>query len=137
MRKNLRYASVVSAAFLMISSFSQAQDRFAYAITDVQQNTAGWTSLRKLNLKTGEYSDVLFSGLNPSQIVFDATTKKQIEFTPDAKFGTSLDMPFSSGVAALAYDNKNNRIYFTPMFVDQLRYVDLKTMKVYYVTDES
>jgi hypothetical protein len=37
----------------------------------------------------------------------------------------------------MAYDKKNNRLYFTPMFIDQLRYVDLKTMKVYYVTDQS
>ncbi|HEY0434855.1 MAG TPA: T9SS type A sorting domain-containing protein, partial [Chitinophagaceae bacterium] len=34
------------------------------------------------------------------------------------------------------YDKRNARIYYTPMFIDQLRYVDLKTMKVYYVTDQ-
>ena len=37
----------------------------------------------------------------------------------------------------MAYDKKNNRLYFTPMFIDQLRYVDLKTMKVFYVTDQA
>jgi hypothetical protein len=37
----------------------------------------------------------------------------------------------------MAYDKKNNRLYFTPMFIDQLRYIDLKTMKVFYVTDQS
>jgi hypothetical protein len=136
MRKNLRYATLVSGAFLLVCSVI-AQDRFAYAITDVQPNTAGWTSLRKLNLQTGVYSDVLFSGVNPSQIAFDATTKKQIEAVADARFGTSLQIPFASGVAAIAYDSRNNRLYYTPMFIDQLRYVDLKTMKVYYVTDES
>jgi len=26
-------------------------------------------------------------------------------------------------------------LYYTPMFVDQLRYIDLKTMKVYFITD--
>src|SRR5436189_2828650 len=46
-----------------------------------------------------------------------------------------MQAPFSTGVAAMAYDKKNNRLYFTPMFIDQLRYVDLKTMKVFYVTD--
>jgi hypothetical protein len=40
-------------------------------------------------------------------------------------------------VAAMAYDRKNNRIWYTPMFIDQLRYVDLKTMKVFYVTDNA
>jgi hypothetical protein len=37
----------------------------------------------------------------------------------------------------MAYDKKNNRLYFTPMFIDQLRYIDLKSMKVYYVTDQA
>jgi hypothetical protein len=137
MRKSLRWASLLTGAVILISSFSQAQDRFAYAITDVQQNTAGWTSLRKLNLQTGVYTDVLFSGLNPSQVIYDATTRKQIEAVSDARFGNALQAPFTSGVAAIAYDSRNNRVYFTPMFIDQLRYVDLKTMKVYYVTDES
>src|SRR6185436_11811913 len=102
MRKSLRYASLVTGAVILVSSFSQAQDRFAYAITDVQQNTAGWTSLRKLNLQTGVYSDVLFNGVNPSQLAFDATTKKQIEAVADARFGTALQIPFTSGVAAIA-----------------------------------
>ena len=46
-----------------------------------------------------------------------------------------MHAPFSTGVAAAAYDRKNNRLYYTPMFIDQLRYIDLRTMKVYYVTD--
>jgi hypothetical protein len=48
-----------------------------------------------------------------------------------------LNTPFGTGVAAAAYDKRHNRLYFTPMFVDQLRYVDLKTMKVYYVADQA
>jgi len=48
-----------------------------------------------------------------------------------------MQAPFATGVAAMAYDKKNNRLYFTPMFIDQLRYIDLKSMKVYYVTDQS
>jgi hypothetical protein len=137
MRTSLHARTLALGAIILFSSISQAQDRFAYAITDVQQNSAGWTSLRKLNLQTGVYSDVLFNGMNPSQVVFDASTKKQVEVAVDARTGMSLQSPFTSGVAAIAYDSRNNRIYFTPMFIDQLRYLDLKTMKVYYVTDQA
>jgi hypothetical protein len=42
-----------------------------------------------------------------------------------------LFAPFSTGVAAAAFDRQHNRLYFSPMFVDQLRYIDLSTMKVY------
>jgi hypothetical protein len=48
-----------------------------------------------------------------------------------------MHAPFSTGVAAAAYDRKHNRLYYTPMFIDQLRYIDLNTMKVYYVAGES
>jgi hypothetical protein len=136
MRKNLRYARLALGAVFFISLFSQAQDRFAYAITDVQQNTAGWTSLRKLNFQTGEFTNVLLNGMDASQVAYDAVSKKPVEVTPDARYGNYLQTAFSTGVAALAYDRKNDRLYFTPMFIDQLRYVDLKTMKLYYVTDQ-
>ncbi len=36
----------------------------------------------------------------------------------------------NNGVAAIAYDRKSNRLYFTPMSTDQLRYIDLNTMQV-------
>jgi hypothetical protein len=69
--------------------------------------------------------------------VYDASTKKQIE-TPviDARTGNNVNAAFSSGVAAMAFDKKNNRLYFTPMLFDQLRYLDLKSMKVYYLADQ-
>ena len=137
MRKSLLYPTLVLGTAVLISTFTQAQDRFAYAITDVNQNTAGWTVLRKLNLQTGIYSDALLNGVDAKQVVYDASTKKQIEATVDARYNNYSQVAFSTGVAAIAYDKKNNRLYYTPMFIDQLRYIDLKTMKVYYVADQS
>ncbi len=137
MRKSLLYPTLVLGTAVLISTFTQAQDRFAYAITDVNQNTAGWTVLRKLNLQTGIYSDALLNGVDAKQVVYDASTKKQIEPTVDARYNNYSQVAFSTGVAAIAFDKKNNRLYYTPMFIDQLRYIDLKTMKVYYVADQS
>src|SRR5262245_54550462 len=137
MRKDLLYSTLVSGTALLMTTFAQAQDRFAFAITDVNQNTGGWTVLRKLNLQTGLYSEALLNGVDPKQVAYDATTKRQIEATVDARFNNNSQVAFSTGVAAIAYDKKNNRLYYTPMFIDQLRYVDLKTMRVYYVADQS
>jgi len=49
------------------------------------------------------------------------------------------DQPFATNSAALAYDKKNDRLYFTPMGINQLRYIDLKakTPTVYYFEDEA
>jgi hypothetical protein len=127
-------------SFLALSStiIANAQnDRFAYAITDLTKEGSGWNALRKLDLQTGEYSTILLNGIDPKTAVYNAVTKKKLVQNADARFGTMLQAPFSTGVAAAAYDRKNNRLYFTPMFIDQLRYIDLRTMKVFYVADEA
>ena len=137
MRKNLLSATLLLVT-ITISSFLQAQtDRFAFAITDLQSTGSGWNALRKLDLKTGEFTQVLLNGSDATITAYDVSTRKAWKEIPDVKFGNFMQAPFATGVAATAYDKKNNRLYFTPMFIDQLRYVDLKSMKVYYVTDQA
>lgn len=138
MNKNLPSKGLFLAllSLFSISVFAQG-DRFAYAITDLTKDGVGWNALRKLDLQTGQYSDVLLNGTDPKRAIFDAVSKKELRQMPDARWGTMLQAPFSTGVAAAAYDRKHNRLYYTPMFVDQLRYVDLKTMQVYFVTGQS
>lgn len=127
-----------TTAFLFISTISQAQkDRFAYAITDASKDGSGWNVLRRLDLFSGQYSNILLNGKDEKLAVYDAVSKKQLNLKPDAKYGNTVNAPFGTGVAAAAYDRKHNRLYYTPMFIDQLRYIDLKTMKVHYVTTEA
>lgn len=139
MKKHLLLLTFLSGTLLLTnSSFSQKADRFAFAVTDVQQQGANWSYLRKIDLQTGAYSDVLLNGTDASLLAYNASTRKQFEKPlNDARFGSSINAAFATGVAALAYDKKNNRLYYTPMFIDQLRYIDLKTMKVFYVTDKA
>ena len=139
MRKSLPFASLVLGTVLLTThSIAQQADRFAYAVTDMQQQGPSWNFLRKLNLQTGEYSQVLLTGNDPSLVAFNATTKKQFEApVSDKLYGTTANAAFATGVAAMAYDKKNNRIYYTPMMIDQLRYIDLKTMNVFYVADQA
>jgi len=138
MRKYLPFVSFI-AGTLLASSLVTAQqaDRFAYAITDINQQGANWSFLRKLDLQTRTYSQVLLSGNDASLLAYNAATKKQFT-TPltDAQYGTVVNAAFATNVAAMAYDQKNDRLYYTPMLIDQLRYIDLRTMKVYYVTDK-
>jgi hypothetical protein len=115
--------------------FANSQDRFAYAITDVNKEGANWSFLRKVDLRTGAFSEVVLNGNDASTLAYDDATKKQLlEPLKDARFGTTANAAFGTGVAAIALDKRNNRLYYTPMFIDQLRYIDLKTMKVYFVT---
>jgi hypothetical protein len=138
MRKCLPLLSLLTISFLSANhSHAQVADRFAYAVTDMQKG-ANWNFLRKLNLQTGQFSDILLNGSDYKQVAYDAATKKEItSFTDTKGMGFNTQPAFSSGVAAMAFDRQHNRLYYTPMFIDQLRYIDLRTMKVFYVTDKA
>ncbi|MEI9909545.1 MAG: T9SS type A sorting domain-containing protein [Bacteroidota bacterium] len=135
MSKNLRFFSLLMGT-LFAANFAQSQsDRFAYAVTDINKDGANWSFLRKLDLQTGAFSDVILNGNDVNPLPYDAATKKQLTAPmQDARFGNLANAAFGTGVAAAAYDKKHNRLYYTPMFIDQLRYIDLKTMNVYVVS---
>jgi hypothetical protein len=46
------------------------------------------------------------------------------------------DKPFATNSAAIAYDKKHERLYYTPMGINQLRYIDLKSNRIYYFENE-
>lgn len=135
MIKRLPLFSLTAA--LTLSLFVSAQnDRFAWAITDAQPDGANWSFLRKLDLQKGAFSKVVVDGYSALQTFYDAGTKQAISNTEAGKNILNGTAVFGNGVAALAYDRRNDRLWFTPMFIDQLRYIDLKTMKVFVVTTQ-
>lgn len=133
MKKPLHFSSLFLSLFFTGTLLAQA-DRFAYVVTDVNKEGANWSFLRKVDLQSGNYSDVLLSGNDAKKMAFDAGSKKQLTkpFT-DERFGNIANAAFGTGVAAIAYDKKNERLFYTPMFVNQLRYVDLKSMNSFFV----
>lgn len=52
--------------------------------------------------------------------------------------GSQYDQPFATTSAAAAYDKKHQRLYYTPMGIAELRFIDLKAKKptVYYFQNE-
>jgi hypothetical protein len=47
------------------------------------------------------------------------------------------DKPFATSSAAMAYDKKHERLYYTPMNINQLRYIDLKSGKIYFFEEDA
>jgi hypothetical protein len=45
--------------------------------------------------------------------------------------------PFATYSAACAYDKKHERLYYTPMGINELRYIDLKNNSINYFQDEA
>ena len=112
MSRTLFFRLVFLTLLLHFNSAKSQPDHFAYAITAVNREGSEWVALRKLDTRTGEFSSILLNVRdNPHQLA-------------------------DSSVAAIAYDRKSNRLYYAPMNIDQLRYIDLTTMQSFTVPDQ-
>jgi Secretion system C-terminal sorting domain len=134
MRKCLLSVSLLTGAVLLTTLLSAQQSKVAYTMTDVPQQNGNWVYLRTLSMETGTFSGSLLNGTAEKVIAYDAATKKPITDFGVNKMGFNQQPAFSSGVAAIAFDSKHSRIYYTPMFIDQLRYYDIKSQQVFYVS---
>lgn len=123
-------AALLLAGFPTLSA--QQTDRFAYAVTDINPLGANWSYLRKIDLQSGSVSQVLLDGTDQQRGMYNALTKKQLtQPIRNEQTGQAANAPFGTGVAAMAFDKAHNRLYFTPMLTDQLRYIDVRTGNVY------
>lgn len=121
-------------AFMFVSlaapAFSQSES-FAYAVTDMSQAGKNWVALRKLDFRSGNFSDLILDGTSRNIPVMDVKGGRAGKMPVPFGQNIEAELPFANGVAAIAYAHNSNRIFFVPMYVDQLRYVDLSTMKVF------
>lgn len=93
-------------------------------------------------LKNGQQEKVYVT-VKGNELKRDAIEKRDINTRFDViavrGFRTvQSDMPFATNSAACAYDKKHERLYYTPLSINQLRYIDLKskTPRIYYFEDE-
>jgi hypothetical protein len=127
---------------LLFNSARSQNDHFAYAVTAVNKGGSEWIALRKLDTRTGQFSNILLNVQDKDQDLFDFAAfkeyanKKVSNFSNGTLASFSPQPAMSSSVAAIAYDRKSNRLYYAPMSIDQLRYVDLTTMEVVAFSDQ-
>lgn len=131
---------IALCAILTAKSVSaQTSDNNAYAITSELKGSFQWTEVKLINLDNGEVVSNVFENKN-EYAVYDGRTSKPITLPNQADSFTTQDQrPFAGLSAACAFDKKRNRLYFAPMFINQLRYIDLntKTPHVYIFEDKT
>lgn len=92
----------------------------------IYTNDGNKVNVSTVNRKVVNLDQEVFNNISPGTI-------KRI-YISDVR--VSSDQPFASNSAAMAYDKKHERLYYTPMAINQLRYIDLKSGKLYYFEDE-
>ncbi len=125
---------------LVSAAAAQPKQQTAYAITSSTKGAYVWTEVKLIDINTGEVVRSVFDNDGNNLQAFNARNGKAIR-VKDAQ-GNITDqnnLPFSTFSAACAYDKKHNRLYYTPMFINQLRYIDLDgpSPKIYYFESEA
>jgi hypothetical protein len=141
----------------------------AYAITAPQKGQNNWGEVRLVDVTTGETIKTVYQSSDQIEILNartgKAVTTSQSSTATQAKIVVNLDQelaksdpnnqlqriyiypaaqidkskPFATYSAACAYDKKHDRFYYTPLGINQLRYIDLssKNPRIYYFEDEN
>ena len=100
---------------------AQKSSRLFY-VTDQAKGGFNWSAIRTVSAGTAE--QVIINNAVAKGSVIDAgLQKKKADYSPNA--GNFNDQPMFSGVAALAYDQQHDRLFFATMFTQQLRYINL------------
>jgi len=110
----------------------------AFAITSEKQGQQAWNEVKMIDLQSGEVLRPVYQN-NGTYNVFNARNGNAIRVKDEkGVVNDQSRLPFSSLSAACAFDKKHNRLYYTPMFVNELRYFDLDAgaAKIYYFEGE-
>jgi hypothetical protein len=114
----MNFKLLLSTTFIASSLLATAQNAGnAYAITGSNSNKFLWNNIKQVDLATGTVVKTLFEA--------DATAFK-MSYADGSKFLNTQDAkPTVFGVAAAALDARHNRLYFAPMHLSEIRYLDL------------
>lgn len=140
MRYSFTLSAMATCVVLATSQLSAQQLTTAYAITSSEKGNFNWTDVKQIDFATGTVTRSIFDSKQPNFTVYSARTGKEIKpVTSQNGATTNTTAPVASLSAACAYDQRHNRLYYAPLFMNQLRYIDLneQAAKIYYFENES
>jgi hypothetical protein len=117
-KKFLLTLTLFSCVFAFMAN-AQTKNK-AYAITGSKTNLHSWTNIKEVDVTTGAVN----------KLVFDASASADATIThPAGKVYQSIQdgLPTAWGVAAAALDARHNRLYFAPLHLAEIRFLDLNT----------
>ena len=121
---------LLSTTFIAVSLSVSAQDaNKTFAITGDGKHDFMWMNIRQVDITTGKIVTDVYQRDKTTFVMKDADSKTQ---------SAAHRTPTETMVAAAAYDKNQNKLFFTPMRVGELRWLDLNAkdneQKYYTVT---
>lgn len=116
---------LLTSGFMVAALASTAQSNKAYVITGNGANDYKWMNIREVDLATGKVVKTVFERSVTNYQLTDVRTGKTVDQTATANVFGSRDYPTATFVAAAAFDKRTNKLFFTPMRMGELRWLDL------------
>ena len=108
---------LLSTTFIATSLVSGAQDaNRTFAITGDGNGDFMWMNIRQVDISTGKIVQDVYQRNKTAFVLADADTKRPVD---------NMARPTETMVAAAAYDKNQNKLFFTPMRIGELRWLDL------------
>ena len=121
-----KFLHLITFSALVCTGALQAQSNKGFAITSDVKGTFSWNTIREIDLSSGETVRTFYDKKLHSN--FQIVNNLNARLTVNADNRSQLSqMPMAEGVAASAYDEKHNRLYYTTMRGTELRYFDLNS----------
>ncbi|MBS1745438.1 MAG: T9SS type A sorting domain-containing protein [Bacteroidetes bacterium] len=140
----MKTKSLLLLCLTLVSITIFAQSKTYFAVTGEEYGNVNWIAFRQFDAATKTPVRTLYIPTQNNEVVYDAVSGRQI-VNNDAQLVTPTATNKTCGcinskmAAAIAYDAKNNRIFYTQMMGTQLRYLDLNATppKSYAITTQS
>ncbi len=111
-----------------VSVFAQDGNK-AFAITGNGKGDFQWMNIRQIDLSTGLVTKNIYEKGVTNYQMRDVSTNMPVMLgsQQDGKQVSSPQYPTETMVAAAAYDKKHDKLFFTPMTLGELRWLDLSS----------
>jgi hypothetical protein len=108
---------LLSSTFIAAGLVSAAQDAGrTFAITGDGTGDFMWMNIRQVDISTGKIVQDIYQRNKTAFVIADADSKQPL---------VNQARPTETLVAAAAYDKNQNKLFFTPMRIGELRWLDL------------
>ena len=124
----MKFKFLLSAGLIASAFAAEAQSaNNGYAITGDGNKDFMWMNIRQVDLSGGQVTKTIFDRSKSNYTITDIISKK----TSDQNSGLNSTLsapsqfPTSTFVAAAAYDKRSDKLFFIPMRMGELRWMDM------------
>lgn len=119
--------ALLTTTMLATAIAGNAQQSSTYAFTGDGNSDYLWMNIRQVDVKTGLVSQTLFQRSNTPYLLKEVGAGAEAKSLAPAAYVSAREYPTASMVAAAALDARSNRLFYTPMRLAELRWLDLNS----------